>query len=156
MRRAMLRFTGSGLAAAAAGVLFMACGDAQAGPTAASDRPEAAFAQVDGQKPKARQQHFVRVRSDGTLVDGTAISASRFSTGNYFVKFPPPIGTCAAAASSAAFQGFDAAVFRAVSQVSIGFGSGGVFDDETVVVRFFRPDDGADLDTSFSLVMLCP
>jgi hypothetical protein len=105
---------------------------------------------------KAKSTHYARVRSDGVLVDGTAISASRFATGTYLVKFQPGIGACAATANSSSFLGFDLSVFRVSAQISVGFGDGGAFDDETVHVNFFSTTDGSNTDTSFSVILACP
>lgn len=143
------------IAAAVGG--FMACRDTPTEAAVSTGAPPAASAHLDVDKgAKKAVLHVARVRGDGTLVDGTAISAERFSEGTYRIKFPPGIGRCAAAANSAAFQGFDNSVFRIVAQISIGFGSGGLFDDETVTVSLFDATDGSNEDSSFSLVLVCP
>jgi hypothetical protein len=95
------------------------------------------------------------VKSDGTLVDGTATDATRFSGGTYFVEFASPIGDCAGAASSAAFAGFDTSVFRITTQISIGSAPGGAPDAHTVGVRLFD-NTGASEDSSFTLALICP
>jgi hypothetical protein len=98
---------------------------------------------------------FARVKSTGQLESGTATSASRFSTGVYFVRFPTAIDRCAAAANSAAFVGFDASVYRVWAQVAIGYGQGGVVDPLSVNVRLFG-SNSSSVDTSFTLVLACP
>jgi hypothetical protein len=110
---------------------------------------------VDDKKIKP-SLHFARVKSDGTLVDGTAVSSSRFNTGVYILTFPPPIDKCAASAASASFQGFDASVFRVSPQIGIGVGSGGAFNDSNVIVSFFSTSDGSNEDTSFTVTLVCP
>jgi hypothetical protein len=97
---------------------------------------------------------FARVKSTGQLVSGTATSASRVSTGIYFVRFPAPIDQCAATASSAAFPGFDTSVLRALTYVSIGGGQGGA-DPLSVSVDLFL-SNGSSVDSSFTLVLACP
>jgi hypothetical protein len=126
-------------------------------PTAAANTPpavatEAATAQSD---KKSRVQHFARVKSDGTLVNGTAISAERFGEGFYFVRFADRIGECGAAANSASFPGFDLSVFRIMAQLSIGVGPGGAPDDFSVGVSLFA-SDGTNRDSAFSLLLSCP
>jgi hypothetical protein len=99
--------------------------------------------------------HFARVKSTGQLVSGTATSASRFSTGSYFVRFPTAIDNCGGAANSAAFAGFDTSVFRVWAQLSIGFGQGGGADPLSVAVNLFQ-SNGSAVDSSFTLVLACP
>ena len=114
-----------------------------------------AFSQTTDKKLKPTL-HYARVKSDGTLVDGTAESSSRFSAGVYVLAFPPPIDKCAASAASASFQGFDTSVFRVSAQISIGSGAGGVFNDTGVRVSFFDTTDGSGEDTSFTVTLVCP
>lgn len=114
-----------------------------------------AFASVADKKLKPTL-HYARVKSDGTLVDGTAISSSRFSTGTYILSFPPPIDKCAASSNSASFQGFDLSVFRVTAQIAIGVASGGAFSDSGVIVSFFSTSDGSSEDTSFTITLVCP
>lgn len=66
------------------------------------------------------------------------------------------LGAFAATASSAAFQGADVSAFRVFTQIGIGLGDGGVFDDESVVVSTFNWSTGEREDTSFALTMICP
>jgi hypothetical protein len=99
---------------------------------------------------------FARVKSDGTLVDGTAVDAIKTGTGSYRLQFPRPVDKCAGAVSSASFAGFDSSVFRITGQLSIGFGEGGAADPDKVGVRLFRPSDGASDDSAFTLVLVCP
>jgi hypothetical protein len=119
------------------------------------DASAPAFSKVNDKKLKPTF-HFARVKSDGTLVDGTAVSSSRFSTGVYVLSFPPPIDKCAASAVSASFQGFDTSVFRVSAQIAIGAGSGGAFDDTGVIVSLFDTSDGSGEDTSFTVTLVCP
>lgn len=114
-----------------------------------------ALAQVNAKKFKPTL-HIARVKSDGTLVDGTAVSSSRSNTGTYVLSFPPPIDKCAASATSASFQGFDTSRFRVVAQIGIGVGSGGAFSDSGVIVSFFDSSDGSNVDTSFTVILVCP
>jgi hypothetical protein len=146
---------GISLAMVAAIAAFVACTDTPTERALGAPAQPVASAQEDKGAKKAIM-HVARVRGDGTLVDGTAISAERTSEGAYLIKFPPGIGRCAAAANSAAFQGFDGSVLRIVAQISIGFGSGGAFDDETVGVSLFNSTDGTSEDSSFSLLVVCP
>jgi hypothetical protein len=153
--------SGISLTTAAAVAVLVACTDTPTERVVGAGAEPVAHAQVDAnvEKDKGAKKailHAARVRGDGTLVDGTAISSQRFSEGVYLIKFPPGIGGCAATASSSSFVGFDNSVFRIVAQISIGFGSGGVFDDETVGVSLFSSLDGSSEDSSFSLVMVCP
>jgi hypothetical protein len=134
---------------------FIACSDSPAAPALDRGVEDVAYAQAD-KGLKQPKLHYARVRSDGTLVDGTALSAERFSEGIYRVVFPPPIGACAAAANSASFQGFDGSVFRIVAQIGIGVGEGGAFDDTTARVSLFSSTDGASEDSSFTLTLVCP
>jgi hypothetical protein len=103
----------------------------------------------------ARAVRFARVKSTGLLVSGTATSASRFSTGMYFVRFPTAINGCAAAVNSASFAGFDSSVYRVWAQVAIGYGSGGAVDPLSVIVSLFQ-NNGSSVDSSFTLVLACP
>lgn len=126
-------------------------------PTAAANTlltvaTESATAQSD---KKSKVQHFARVKSDGTLVNGTAISAERFGEGSYFVRFADPIAECGAAANSASFAGFDLSVFRIWAQIGIGVAPGGAPDDFTVAVNLFG-SDGSNQDSAFSLLLSCP
>jgi hypothetical protein len=145
-----------GLGAVAALPVLLSCTDT---PTTVGladyDASTPAFAQVDDKKFKPTL-HIARVKSDGTLVDGTAVSSSRFNTGVYVLAFPPPIDKCAASATSASFQGFDLSVFRVAAQIGIGVGSGGVFSDSGVIVSIFDTTDGSSEDTSFTLILVCP
>jgi hypothetical protein len=156
MRRTTSRNPAVGIAIAATLALGVACSDSPAEPS--GQMADVAFTQVD--KPKKDEGptvHFARVKGgDGTLVGGTALSSARLGVGAYRITFEPPIGGCAATASSASFQGFDGSVFRITTQVSIGFGAGGAFDDASVTVRTFDAIDGASEDTSIALVMVCP
>jgi hypothetical protein len=97
---------------------------------------------------------FARVNSTGQLVSGTATSASRLSTGIYFVRFPTAVDQCGGAASSAAFPGFDSSVVRTLTHVSIGFGQGGA-DPLSVSVDLFL-SNGSAVDSAFTLVLACP
>jgi hypothetical protein len=146
--------TGAALAAAIL-IVAPACSDTPTGATAV-DR-EATFEHKGTPHAKLKPTfHYARVRGDGGLVDGTATSSIQSSTGRYLLTFPPPIGKCAASAISASFVGFDGSVFRIVAQVSIGFDSGGAFDDQTVTVSTFNPASSAAENTSFTLILLCP
>jgi hypothetical protein len=142
------------LTAASVAVVVAACSDAPTETASADAEPLASAKTNPGVKKPVF--HMARVRGDGTLVDGTAISAQRINPGSYRITFPPPIGHCAAAANSAAFQGFDGSVFRIVAQISIGVGQGGAFDDQSVGVNLFSSTDGSSEDSSFSVVLVCP
>ena len=104
-----------------------------------------------GQLPPRR---FARVKSNGTLVSGTAKSASRSTTGVYVVSFPTKIDRCAAAVNSASFAGYDTSVYRVWAQVAIGYGQGGGIDPRSVVVNLFG-SGLSSVDTSFTLVLAC-
>ena len=137
-------------------VVLLSCADTPTTVGVADyDADAPAFTQVTDKKIKPTL-HFARVRSDGTLVDGTAVSSSRFNTGVYVLSFPPPIDKCAASATSASFQGFDSSVFRVSAQIGIGVGSGGVFNDSGVIVSLFNTSDGSGEDTSFTVTLVCP
>lgn len=155
MRFSSLR-TPAGLVTAVTVALVMACGDSPAEPSAGADNAAARQGNDDPLKVKKGDVQFVRVKSDGTLVGGTALSAAKLATGAYAITFEPPIGDCAATANTASFLGFDSSVFRIVAHLSIGFDANGQFDDETVVVNTFRPSDGTNADTSFALILVCP
>ena len=99
--------------------------------------------------------HFARVKSDGTLIDGTATDASRVNDGSYFVEFPASIRNCAGAASSAFVPGSDSSVLRMTTQLSIGVGEGGAPDNDNVRVRLYT-NTGTNEDSSFTLVLVCP
>jgi hypothetical protein len=145
-----------GLGAVPVLTLLLSCADTPTTVDVADyDANAPAFAKVPDKKIKPTL-HFARVRSDGTLVDGTAVSSSRFNTGIYNLSFPPPIDKCAASAASASFQGFDSSVFRVAAQIGIGVGSGGVFNDNGVTVSFFDTSDGSNEDTSFTVTLVCP
>jgi hypothetical protein len=145
---------GARLAAAMALTAVMACTETPTEPPPDDAATMPAFANAD--KKLKPTFHYARVRSDGTLVSGTALSASRFNTGVYTLEFPPPIDECAASANSASFQGFDISVFRITAQIGIGQGEGGVFSDSGVVVSLFNTSDGSSEDSSFTLMLLCP
>ena len=155
MKFASFRKNGTGVGTVALIAVLMACSDTPVGPGSSSS--VVAFDQTTKtgglKKPSL---HYARVRSDGVLVDGTAVSATRLGEGSYRVTFPPGIGACAATANSSSFQGFDLSTFRTMIQIGIGSGPGGVFDDESVTVNVFEPSNGAAEDTSFSLVLVCP
>jgi hypothetical protein len=154
-RRVSIGTLGRALTAAAIALAIASCSDAPTETAAAAGADPRASAKPSTGAKKA-VLHTARVRGDGTLVDGTALSAVRLSEGFYRLTFPPPIGHCAAAANSAAFQGFDGSVFRIVAQIGIGVGQGGVFDDVSVTVNLFTSTDGSSEDSSFSLVLVCP
>jgi hypothetical protein len=114
-----------------------------------------AVAEAASPQGKSKVQHFARVKADGTLVNGTAVSAERSSEGRYLVQFAEPISECAAAVNSAAFPGFDSSVFRIMAQISIGFSPVGSPDELSVVVSLFEID-ASSTDSSFSLLLTCP
>ena len=129
-------------------------------PTASAVGPESlvALSQGGGKGPPARVKtlHFAQVKADGTLMNGTALSATWMHTGNYLLTFPAGIGGCAAAVNHAVFPGWDATMLRGDALLRIGFDENGVFDDETVRVIFWRTPTGDLANTAFTLVMLCP
>jgi hypothetical protein len=98
---------------------------------------------------------FARVKSTGELVSGTATTASRVATGIYFVRFPTPVDQCGAAASSAAFPGFDSSTLRTLTHVAIGYGQAGGADPTSVSVDLFL-SNGTSVDSAFTLVLACP
>jgi hypothetical protein len=118
---------------------------------AAGSAPTSATADDD----KVKVLHYARVKSDGTLISGTALSSTQVSNGRYALTFPAPIDGCAAAANSASFAGFDVSAFRIWAQISIGSTSGGAFDDGSVIVSLFG-SDGSSADSSFTLLLMCP
>jgi hypothetical protein len=109
---------------------------------------------ADADDKRVKVQHYGRVRADGTLAGGTALTATRLSEGAYALTFPAPISGCGATASSTSFPGFDFSVFRVWAQISIGFGAGGGADDGTVQVALFG-SDGLPEDSSFSVLLMC-
>ena len=117
--------------------------------------PTAASAAAAAASKKSKVHHFARVNSDGTLVNGTAISAERFNDGIYYIRFAEPISDCGGAANSAAFPGFDISVFRIMAQINIGVGPGGIPDDVTVGVNLFDLT-GFGEDSAFTIVLSCP
>lgn len=148
--------TGFGVAVTAAIAIVMACSDSPVEPAVAGGTHQAAFDQVSAEKTKKLTGHFARVKSDGTLVDGTAESASRPSNGFFAVRFLEPIDGCAASATSTAFPGWDIALFRVSPQISVGFGETGVADPLSVTIRFSDPSTGTPSNTAFSLILVCP
>jgi hypothetical protein len=123
------------------GVLAHAGGSERSSAAAADDK-------------KVKVQHYGRVKADGTLAGGTALTATRLSEGMYELTFPAPISGCGATASSTSFPGFDFSVFRVWAQISIGFGAGGAAHDDTVQVALFG-SDGLPEDSSFSVLLMC-
>jgi hypothetical protein len=102
-----------------------------------------------------RRTEFARVKSNGTLVDGTATSATRLSEGSYLLQFSRSIRRCGGAANSASFPGFDLSVFRIWAQLSIGSDENGGANPRKARVNLFRSDGLRD-DSSFTLVLVCP
>jgi hypothetical protein len=98
---------------------------------------------------------YARVKGSGQLVDGDALAVNRFSTGSYYVTFPPPIDKCAASATSSAFEGFDGSLYRLWSQVSIGTVEGGGYGKSQVLVNLFD-SSGSEANSSFTLILVCP
>lgn len=138
-------------------IAVLACNDTPAAPVASMSSTGVQVARAEGDKPeKGKGLQFARVTSDGTLVDGTALSAEWLGTGSYRVRFDPPIDGCAGVAGSAAFAGFDHSAFRVIFQVSVGFGDGGAPDDGAVTLRSTSTLDGSDENTSFNLILVCP
>jgi hypothetical protein len=129
-------------------------------PTASAVGPESlvALSQGGGMGPPTRVKtlHFAQVKADGTLMNGTALSATWTHTGNYLLTFPAGIGGCAAAVNHAVFPGWDATMLRGDALLRIGFDENGAFDDQTVRVIFWRTPTGDLANTAFTLVMLCP
>lgn len=153
MRRPRLQTTGIGLGAMAALAIFVACTETPTGMVGVGAEHTVAFDGVD--KKLKPTLHFARVKSDGTLVDGTALSAFRFNEGVYILEFPPPIDKCAGAVNSASFQGFDGSVHGIAATVGIGVGSGGVYNDKNVMIQLVTTSSGTE-DSSFTLVLVCP
>lgn len=144
------------IASVATFTTFLSCTETPTTVDVVDDNASApAFSQASDKKLKPTF-HFARVKSDGTLVDGTAVSSSRFNAGVYILSFPPPIDKCAASAVSASFQGFDTSVFRVSAQIAIGVGGGGAFSDTGVIVSLFNTLDGSGEDTSFTVTLICP
>ncbi len=157
MRMTFRRTTTAGLAPLAILALILACTDTPAG-SAVGPESQVALSKGGGQGPPTRVKtlHYARVRADGTLVDGTALAATRYATGSYLLTFPAGIGGCAAAVNHAAFPGSDFSVPMGVATVRIGQSLDPGFDDESVRVSFRRSFDAELTNTAFTLVMLCP
>jgi hypothetical protein len=102
-----------------------------------------------------RRTEYARVRSDGTLVGGTATSATRLNEGRYQLRFAKSIRKCAAAANSASFSGYDLSVYRIWARPAIGSNGAGQPDPRAVVVDLFG-SSGPNEDSSFTLVLACP
>lgn len=148
------RITGPiGIAAAATLAVSFACSDTPAEPTASPTVDDAAFTM--GNKEKPRTLHFARVSSDGTLVSGTAVSADKVGIGVYRVRFPEPIHECAGSASAARFPGADSWKTYVAASLLIGF-NGGLATDDMVTLRLFNPIADSDVDTAFTLQLICP
>lgn len=149
----------SGMAAAAALALIVACNDSPSEPRAGA--PGVAFTTTGEKGPPSFEKgkvHSAQVRGDdGVMVSGTALSSTRVNEGTYRLTFEPPIGGCGATANTGAFPGHSGAVVRISTFVSVGLGPNGVdVDDESVLVRLFDSADGSAEDTSFTLTMICP
>ena len=90
------------------------------------------------------------VSSTGTLVAGSALSASRSNEGVYIVRFPRSVAGCSGAANSASFPGSETVIYRV--WVSIDLQNA---DPRDVEVQVFNDDEAND-DSAFSLVLACP
>lgn len=99
--------------------------------------------------------HFARVRSDGALAGGTAVSSLRLQTGAYQLVFPESIEECAGVATTSSFPGFDLAVNRIWANVAIAVTNGGGRDPNSVIVDTYGSNGLGD-DTAFSLLLACP
>ena len=93
---------------------------------------------------------FADVNSDGTLVHGTATSASRVATGAYHVTFGRAVDSCAAVANAGGFQGFDSSIDGAVANAETD-------TPDTLIVTMHTWTGGAatQVDTSFRLIVAC-
>lgn len=98
---------------------------------------------------------YARVKSNGTLIDGTAVAATRLQTGAYLLTFPTQIAKCAATANSTSFAGFDQSINRVWAQIGIGFGNGGGVSPNSLVVNLYD-SGGPNVDSSFSVILVCP
>lgn len=86
------------------------------------------------------------VKSNGTLVHGTATGASRISTGNYDVTFGQSVENCAAVANTGGFNGFDSST---TELAEVGFNTA-----NDVVVNLYKLDN-TQADSSFRLIVAC-
>lgn len=89
---------------------------------------------------------FADVKSDGTLVHGTATGATRISAGNYYVTFGQGVDNCAAVANVGGFNGFDSSTTE-VAETG--------FSTSNVVVVNLTKLDGTQVDSSFHLILDC-
>jgi hypothetical protein len=142
----------SGIVGLASGLLlavFLGCNDV---PTEALDEPPPPGISLGkGGQPKLSLD-YARVKSDGTLVDGTALSAVRIGPGQYEVTFARPTAGCAGVAGSSGFPGADAVGSTITAHV---FVPGSQSSDATVFVGMATPSVGEE-DTAFSLILICP
>jgi hypothetical protein len=87
---------------------------------------------------------FADVKSDGTLVHGTATAATRIASGVYTVTFGQDVSGCAAVANVGLFAGADS-VFLAFA----GSGTAPATPDNVDVVL------SSGFDSSFRLIVAC-
>jgi hypothetical protein len=138
-------FRSTGLCAALITGAFLACSDVNSEPVGV-EATEVAFDQTD--KLKAKGLHSAIVNSDGTLMGGTAISATHNSEGSYTIDFGESVLGCAGSANSATFPGYIRNALTAVIRLDIG-------DTEPTHVRAVIQDPLGLQDTSFTLTLVC-
>jgi len=142
-----------GLATTVAVLAVVSCADTPTTVGVADGKGNApAFSQAENKNGKPFL-HLARVKADGTLVDGTALSSSRVSHGSYVVSFPPPIDKCAASVTGAAFAGYDSTV-SVIPLVLIGLSVSGA-NNTDVIVQLLNQSGEAPADASFTLTLVC-
>ena len=102
-----------------------------------------------GEQGPAGAALFANVTLAGVLTNGTAVSASRLSTGLYAVTFAQDVGQCTAVATPGS-TGAGVSLLDAWPNTAVNTSS------TTVQIRFNRP--GAPVtpvDTDFHLIVVC-
>jgi exopolysaccharide biosynthesis protein len=93
---------------------------------------------------------FANVKSDGTLVSGTATGASSLGTGAYTVSFGQDLSNCAPVAAVGGFPGYDVAASNPTTATDISS-----LHTNQVIVSIARADTALPVDSSFHLIVVC-
>jgi hypothetical protein len=141
-------------------VLLVACNEGPTDAVPLADKGSATVVTGEiAEKPKRKDLtlHYARVAKDGTLIDGTAVAATRpFGEGNFFVTFDVPINECAGTASPAALGRSPAPSILDQPVIVVLENIGRPTDPNTVHVVTRLSTDGSLWDTHFNLILVCP